>query len=446
MCYFFRPTIRTVFLTILLAGWLLPVKASQDSEPSERQHANFSDFPDAQVVTDWNELLLSTAAEFDGFQTLFSNRAIPLMHLAIHDALNAIVPVYDHYAYENTANDAHPIAAASQAAHDVMVEIFPDHAQSAAKLHQKWLERAPEGRNKEKGIRIGSESAKTILDLRKDDGHDLTREFIPDDAPGSYQITPPFEEPIGTGWLEAEPLAMASSDQFRPGPPPALDSDVYAREFQEVKRLGRKNSEERTDDQTHIGYWFAEYTTVGYPDFFRTYVLAEDINLWRAARIFALLAIDNYDGLISVFDAKYTYNFWRPYTAIRNADLDGNPATETDQDWEPQMTTAPHPDYPAALSTLCAGGAEVLKDFFGSSDIPYKREAGTVPEGTPAERAYSSIDEAVEHCMLSRIYNGFHFRTGLVVGTEMGIERAQYMLENHLTSRPGKDYPELADF
>jgi len=404
------------------------------------------DFLDNRVIVEWNELIISTAAEVDGFQTLHGNRALPLLHLAVHDALNSIVPVYDQYAYNESNPEAHPIAAASQAAHDVMAKIFPDHSESAAELHQKWMDRVPENSAREEGIRVGRKSAQAILDLREGDGYDSTGEITPGNEPGSYRITPPFNEPIGTGWPDTEPLSMTTPDQFQPGPPPALDSEAYARDFEEVKRLGRKDSEERTDDQTHAGYWFAEYPTVAFPDFARSYILENEIHTWRAARLFALLAIDNFDGLISVFDAKYEYTFWRPYTAIRNADRDGNPATEPDPNWEPEMTTAPHPDYPAALSTLCAGGAEVLKDFFGTSDILYTRKAGSVPEETSAERSYNSIGEAVEDCENSRIYNGFHFRTGIDVGTEMGRERARHLLDNHLSRQTDNDYPELADF
>ena len=401
--------------------------------------------PDLRVIVEWNELVINTAAEVDRFQTLRSNRAVPMVQLAVHDALNAIVPVYNQYAYTGSSEDAHPVVAASQAAHDVITELFPNHAEAAAELHQRWLDEVPDGSAKEEGIRLGNKAAEAILEKREDSGYDSEGEFNPGNEPGEYRITPPFDEPIGTGWPDTEPLSMASSDQFRPGPPPALDSETYAREFEEVKRLGRKASENRTDEQTQIGYWFAEYPTVAYPDFARSFILDNDIHPWRAARLFALLAIDNFDGLISVFDAKYEYTFWRPYTAIRNADRDGNPSTKPDPDWEPEMTTAPHPDYPAALATLCAGGAEVLKDFFGTSDIQYSREAGTVLEGTPAARSYETIDEAVEDCENSRVYNGYHFRTGLDVGSEMGRERAHHLLENHLTRRPGTNYPDLAD-
>ncbi len=401
------------------------------------------DDPDARVIVEWNELIISTASEVDRFQTLHGNRAVPLMHLAVHDALNAIVPVYEQYALKEFHPEAHPVAAASQAAHDVMAAIFPGHSGSAAELHQKWMDRVPENSAREEGVRVGRISAQAILEDRENSGYDSSGEFIPGNDPGEYRITPPFDEPIGAGWPDTEPLSMTSPDQFRPGPPPALNSETYARDFDEVKRLGRKDSEERTDDQTHAGYWFAEYPTVSFPDFARSYVMENDVHPWRAARLFALLAIDNFDGLISVFDAKYEYTFWRPYTAIRNADRDGNPATQPDPNWEPEMTTAPHPDYPAALSTLCAGGAEILKDFFGTSDFRYMRKAGSVPEGTPAARSYDSIGEAVEDCENSRIYNGYHFRTGLDVGSEMGRERAKHLLKNHLTRQPDTDYPEL---
>ena len=400
---------------------------------------------DARVVVEWNELAIQTAEEVDRFQTLRSNRAVPMAHLAVHDALNAIVPVYEQYAYTESNKEAHPVVAASQAAHDVMTELFPNHSEAAAVLHQHWLDKVPEGNAKDQGIRLGNKAAKAILGKRENDGYDSKGEFIPGNEPGSYRITPSFEEPIGTGWPETDPMAMNSPDQFRPGPPPAVDSEAYVRDFEEVKRLGRKASEDRSEDQTQIGYWFAEYPTVAFPDFSRTQVLKNDLHLWSAARLFALLAVDNFDGLVSAFDAKYAYSYWRPYTAIRNADNDGNPETQSDPNWEPEMTTAPHPDYPAALATLCAGGAEVLKDVF-ESPINYTRKAGSVPEGMPASRSYESIDDAVEDCLDSRIYNGYHFRTGLDVGAEMARERAHHLLENYLTRQAYTDYPDLAKF
>ena len=392
-------------------------------------------FRDAQVLLDWNELGNAKSLKVDGFQTLKTNRAMALMHLAVHDALNAIAPVYKSYGEARVAGEAHPVAAVSQAAHDVLAGEYPDHAGAFTELHEEWLDEVPEGRAKERGRELGAATAAAIIAARVGDRHDSEGSFSPREEPGAYQVTPPHETPMGTGWADTEPLGMETPDQFRPGPPPELTSARYAEEFEEVKRLGARDSTARSDEQTHVAYWWAEYTTVGYPDFVRIRVAEEDIHLWSAARLFALLAIDNFDALISGWDAKYAFEYWRPVTAIHNADADGNERTTADPDWEPEMTTPPHPDYPAALSLLCAGGAEILKDFFGD-DIAFTRESGSVPEGMPASRSYESIDAAVESCGMSRIYNGFHFRSGVEIGTEMGRDRARHILDTQLVRLP----------
>ncbi len=286
--------------------------------------------------------------------------------------------------------------------------------------------------------------AAAILATRDGDGHASDGSFTAGDAPGVYRPTPPHEVAVGTGWAATEPFAMDAPDQFRPGPPPALDSARYAEDFAEVKRLGGQDSAERSEEQTHIGYWWAEYSTVGYPDFARAHIAENDTHLWPAARLFALLAVDNFDALVSAWDAKYEYRLWRPRTAIRNADDDGNPATSADPDWEPEMTTPPHPDYPAALSTLCAGGAEILKEGFGS-DVAFTRVSGSAPEGMAETRDYDTLDAAVESCMSSRIYNGFHFRSGLEAGVEMGRDRAAHILETQLLRRSEADEVTFTD-
>jgi hypothetical protein len=407
--------------------------AAMDLNEAEQLLAK-PEFRDAAVLLDWSETAIAAALEADGFQTLYSNRAGPMMHLAMHDALNAIVPVYRPYAHDAAEPGAHPVAAASQAAHDVLVAEFPDQAEAFAELHADWLATVPEGAARDAGRDLGAEAAAAILAARADDGHDSEGSFTPGDAHGAYRMTPPHDAPVGTGWAATEPFAMDAPDQFRPGPPPALDSARYAEDFAEVKRLGGKDSTERTDEQTHVGYWWAEYSTVGYPDFARARIAEDGTHLWPAARLFALLAIDNFDALVSAWDAKYAYELWRPRTAIRGADADGNPATTADPDWEPEMTTPPHPDYPAALSTLCAGGAEILKDAFGP-DTAFTRASGSAPEDMPDTRHYDTLGAAVESCTLSRIYNGFHFRAGLEAGVEMGRDRAAHVLDTQLVRR-----------
>lgn len=434
-----RPTQRTSPARRVAAAclaWLVLGSAAValDIDEAERMLAQ-PGFGDAGVVLDWSATAIEAALEADGFQTLHSNRAGPLMHLAIHDALNAIVPVYRPYAHDVSAPDAHPVAAASQAAHDVLAAEFPDQAERFAGLHAEWIATVPDDASRAAGLELGAAAAGAILVARADDGHDSEGRFRPGNASGEYRLTPPHDAPVGTGWAATEPLAMEAPDQFRPGPPPELDSARYAEDFAEVKRLGARGSAERTEEQTHIGYWWAEYTTVGYPEFARARVAQDGIHLWPAARLFALLAIDNFDALVSAWDAKYAYGFWRPRTAIRAADGDGNAATSADPDWEPEMTTPAHPDYPAALSTLCAGGAEILKDAFGP-DVAFTRASGSVPEDMPETRHYDTLDAAVDSCARSRIYNGFHFRSGLEVGVEMGRDRAAHVLDTQLVRRP----------
>jgi hypothetical protein len=411
--------------------------AAMDTDQAERLLAQ-PEFRDATIVLDWSEMAIEAALETDGFQTLYSNRAGPMMHLAMHDALNAIVPVFEPYVHAAIEPGAHPVAAASQAAYDVLAAEFPDYAEDLAGLHSEWLATVPEGAARESGRELGAEAAGAILAARDGDGHDSDGDFTPGDAPGAYRATPPHDAPIGTGWAETEPFAMDAPDQFRPGPPPAVDTARYAEDFTEVKRLGGKDSPERTDEQTHVGYWWAEYTTVGYPDFAGARIAEEGTHLWPAARLFALLGIDNFDALVSAWDAKYAHAYWRPRTAIRAADRDGNPDTSADPDWEPEMTTPPHPDYPAALSTLCAGGAEILKNAFGP-DVAFSRVSGSAPEGTADRRDYETFDAAVESCTMSRIYNGFHFRGGLEAGVEMGRDRAAHILDTQLVRRSAAD-------
>ena len=238
--------------------------AAMDTDQAEWMLSQ-PEFRDATLVLDWSEAAVAAALKADGFQTLYSNRAGPMMHLAMHDALNAIVPVYDPCAHDATEPGASPVAATSQAAHDVLVVEFPDKADAFAALHAQWLDAVPQGAARESGLDLGAAAAAAVLAARDGDGHDSGGSFTPAYEPGAFRLTPPHEVAVGTGWADTEPFAMTAPDQFRPGPPPAIDSTRYAEEFAEVKRLGGKHSAERSEEQTHIGYWWAEYSTVGYP-------------------------------------------------------------------------------------------------------------------------------------------------------------------------------------
>jgi hypothetical protein len=403
------------------------------------------EFRDSAVLVQWNELAVETADEVDNFLTLIGHRTVAMMHLAMHDALNAIGPVYEQYAYLETRIDADPAVAISQAAWEILVDAYPDYQESFDMLLATTLASAPDGAAKDRGVELGKAAAAAIIERREGDDYAIEGdEYPPGDDPGYYRLIPPFEKVMGTGWGKAEPFAMTSPEQFRPGPPPELTSERYARDLNEVKAYGGANSSERSEEQTHIAHWWAEYAAPGYSRIARALVPEHDMHLWEAARLFALFSMDNFDGYVSVFEAKYAYNFWRPQSGIHEANSDGNPATEADPDWVSEMTTVPHPDYPSAHAQACEAGSEIFAAVFGTADLTFTIHSSKAPEGGPATRTYTNIDDAATNCGLSRIYNGFHFRFAIDAGIEMGRARAKHLLENYLQRRAGVEHLDLA--
>lgn len=397
---------------------------------------------EAEVVTAWNETLVETAYEVDQWATLLGHRTLAMTHLAMHDALNAIEARYEAYVLDASRTDAHPIAAASQAAHDVAVAAYPDHADRFAALHARLLEDAPDDADIERGLALGADAAAAIVEAREGDAFDAEVDpYAPESAaPGIYRFTEPHDFAAYMEVPHAEPFAMRSADQFRVPPPPALDSEAYAEDLNEVKALGARDSEERTPDQTHIAYWWAEFCESWCSRLARNLVEERDLDKWDAARLFALLHVDNFDGYVTNFEAKYHYAFWRPVTAIRAADEDGNDATTSDPDWQPEMVTLPFPDYPSAHAQACHGAAAIFEDAFGTADIAFTMDSATAPDEGPATRSYDNIHEAAEDCGLSRLYNGYHFRFAIDAGAEQGRERAAYILATIL--RPLDTAPE----
>ena len=196
---------------------------------------------------------------------------------------------------------------------------------------------------------------------------------------------------------------VRSADQFRTPPPPALGSEAYARDVDEVASLGTRDSEERTPDQTHIAYWWAEFCESWCSRLARNLVEEHDLDPRRTARLFALFHVDNFDGYATNFESKYHYAFWRPVTAIRAADDDRNDATVANPVWQPEMRTPPFPDYPSAHAQACHGAAEIFADAFGTADLAFTMDSRTAPEEGPATRSYESIQDAARECGLSRL-------------------------------------------
>jgi hypothetical protein len=297
--------------------------------------------------------------------------------------------------------------------------VKPDHRVSAALQLEQNLAEIPNGKPRTDGIAIGQAVAAQILAFRSNDGSGVIPvPFVPGNKPGDYQLTPPNFAPADfTQWPDVIPFALARADEFRPGPPPQLTSDEYTRVFDEVKSLGEIDSKTRTPEQTLIARFWGGGIQDYWNEIAQTAVLEHDLNLPQSARLFALLNISLADSTSAFFEAKYTYQFWRPVTAIRMAGSDGNPNTKPDPDWLPLATkTASDPSYPGAHSTISGAGAEVLTFYFGGQ-FTFDATSEVLPGVT---RHFTSFAEAAQEAGLSRIFAGQHFRSDHIAGIGLG--------------------------
>jgi hypothetical protein len=384
-------------------------------------------------VIQWNRILLGILRT-PGAQpaTVHPTRSMAILHAAVYDAVNAIAKTNAPYLVDLGApRHASEPAAAAAAAHAVLVRLYPAQAAALDADLAVSLSHVPDGRAKDQGIRVGEEAAAAILTLRSDDGSAATPiPFVPGTNPGDYQLTPPaFVQPVFTHWPFVQPFALRTANQFRPAPPPSVTSPTYTDSFDEVKSLGLASSTTRTADQTQIARFWAAPIQNYWNEIAQTAALAHGTTLVQNARLFALLDLTVADSVIAFYDAKYTYHFWRPITAIRAAANDGNPATAGDPNWTPLATTALDPSYPGAHAVVSAAGADVLSTFFGSDSENFAVTSEVLPG---VVRGFTSFSAAADEASVSRIYAGQHFRFDLVAGQRLGTQVADYVQRNFL--------------
>ena len=383
-------------------------------------------------VIKWNRILLGILRT-PGAQpaTIHPTRSMAILHAAVYDAVDAIAKTSAPYLVQLEApRHASEPAAAAAAAHAVLVRLYPGQAAALDADLAVSLSQVPDGKAKDQGVRVGEQAAAAILTLRADDGSAPTPiTFVPGSNPGDYQLTPPrFVQPVFTHWPFVQPFALRSANQFRPPPPPAVTSPTYTDSFDEVKSLGAVASTTRTDDQTQIARFWGAPIQNYWNEIAQTAALAHGTTLVQNARLFALLDLTLADSVIAFYDAKYMYHFWRPITAIRAADNDGNPATAGDPNWTPLATTALDPSYPGAHAVVSAAGADVLSTFFGNDE-----NFAVTSEVLPGvERTFTSFSDAADEASLSRIYAGQHFRFDEVAGERLGTQIADYVTSNFL--------------
>jgi hypothetical protein len=382
----------------------------------------------ADVVIDWDNVLLN-AIRVDKTPPPKASRAMAIVHVAIFDAVNGILGGYTPYAVTASAPaGASPEAAAAAAAHKVLVALFPAQQATFDAALTTSLAAIPNGSAKTAGVSWGESVASQILALR---AHDHAADTVSYSAPtgGFWWLpTPPaFAAALLPQWPLVTPWAMTSGSQFRQGPPPAPTSPEYTQAYEEVRLLGRSDSQFRTAEQTQIALFWADGAGTDTPPG-HWLVIAQGISqqrhlsLLENARLFALLSIAVADAAIVSWDHKYYYNNWRPVTGIQNADTDGNPNTVADPTWQALIATPPFPSYTSGHSTFSAAAAKVLELFFGSDAFSFT----TTSDGLPGvQRSFTSFSQAANEAGQSRIYGGIHWQydnqAGLASGRSLGV-------------------------
>jgi hypothetical protein len=427
----------TVVLTVLLGVSRAHAEQTVDDRlvnTALQQHGIEAGRLRADVVVSWNSVAHDLAFAEDQFLTFKGQRALAMMHLAMHDALNSIIPIYETFAYNARLHPAHPVAAVAQAAHDVLIAQYPTQRPLIAKEHARWLEPVLPGTLRDRGVAAGQAAAAAILSRRHDDGWDTPGTYEFGHEPGRYQTTPPWNGFVAQpGFRYAKPFVLEYPEQFRPSPPPSLATKAYTRAFNEVKEFGSVNSARRPEDQTAYAIWWMEFAEGSVNRLARQLVTDRDMRLWPAARLFAHVGVALYDVYIATWDAKYTYDHWRPYTAVRAADTDDNRRTEADATWTSLRPAPPFPEYTSAHAAACAASFSILEDAFGRR-LSFTMETATAPSGMP-KRTFDSFDAAAAECADSRVRLGFHFRDSTDAGLLLGQQVARYVFGHALRVR-----------
>src|ERR1700757_325911 len=416
--------------TLFLAGATVAALAAANLAPVMAQATK----PVSQVVQ-WNQTLL-VIVRTPGAQpaTIHPTRSFAIMHAAIYDAVNAIDGTHQPYLVRLGASHfASQEAAAAAAAHEVLVKLYPSFQATLDAQLQQALAQLP-SRGKAEGINIGQTVADRILALRSNDGSNAQPiPYVFGTAPGDYRSTPTNfpPQPQFTHWSRVTPFALERANQFRPGPPPALTSDSYSDAFNEVKTLGIVNSTASTADQALTGLFWNGAIQNFWNEITQTAALAHNLTTAQSARVFALLNLAIADSVIAFYDAKYTYNFWRPVTAIRAADTDNNPETLIDPTWLPEVgNTTPDPSYPGAHAVISAAGATVLISFFEKDQFTFNVTSEVLAS---VVRSFERFSAAAKEATLSRIFAGVHFRFDLTTGQRLGREVAHLVIDDFLT-------------
>jgi hypothetical protein len=393
--------------------------------------------PDDMVLR-WNEITLQ-AIKADRTPPPKAARHLAMVHVAVYDAVTAITRTHQPFrAHAAAPERASPEAAAAGAAHRVLVDLYPAQKDTFDRALDRALAELPDGAARDLGARLGQHVAEKVLAWRRTDGAERAGRHALGRGVGVWRPTPPgYRPPLLPGWVAVAPFAVTSGEQFRPKPPPELTSAAYAESFNEVKALGGRDSQTRSAEQTLIAQFWADGDgTVTPPGHWNR--IAQDVarqrgtGLAESARLFALLNVCLADAGICCWECKFKYDLWRPVTAVRDADLDGNPDTERQAGWRPLLTTPPFPSYTSGHSTFSGAAAAALAHFFGTDVVRFS----TTSEGTPGQRrSFAGFWAAAQEAGRSRIYGGIHYEFDNQAGLTMGRDIANHIARNFFQPR-----------
>jgi hypothetical protein len=383
----------------------------------------------ADVITDWNRIAVPIVISYGLGAPPY--RELAMMHLAMYEAINALEPRYQPYRHKLEAPaGASKDAAAAVAAARILARLHPDAApkvDAELKPYLAKLADQPGGPSAlEAGAAFGEQVAALVYEMRANDGSNATDSYRPRAAPGIYIPTAPTVTPH---WGRVTPFTLKSGAQFRPGPPLNLKSQEWAANYNEAKQYG-KDSKVRTPEQTETArFWLYTGPATFFP-LTTQLSSAKGLPVHENARLYALVAMATADAMIAVYEAKYHYEFWRPITAIRNGDRDGNPQTEREATWEPIGPTPMHPEYPCAHCIVAASVGTVLQAFFGTGSVP--EFSLSTPTAPGVVHKWTRIEDYIQEPSNARIWSGIHYRFSTVVGADMGRKIGEQAVRDYL--------------
>jgi len=396
---------------------------------------------DAQtdMVLDWNA---NAANAIVGVAAQRPERGLirlAMVHIAVYNAVNAIDgnPFESYGVAPNVVAPASPEAAAAAAAHDVLVALFPSQQADLDTKYSQSLALVGDGTAKTNGVSAGQQAAAGILGMRANDGRDAVVPYTPGTGTGVWMPTPPaFLAAAAPESARVQPFALNSPSQFRAEPPPELNSKTWTRDYNEVKSLGAATGSTRTPAQTDIGRFWSDQPILQWNRAWRTISVSHVLSLSDNARFFAMLSTASADAIIACWDSKYFYNFWRPVTAIRAGDTDGNPNTEADPNWIGQVTTPNHPEYPAAHGCFSGASTNTLRVFFGTDSFDFTIDSNIADLTNPV-RSYGSFSQSLAEVLDARVYGSMHYRNSTAAGARIGKQVAKYVTRHFFLPSKG---------